>query len=128
MRRAIIFSIVYLLGIVPVFSGQVFVKKEEIKSLLTGNTIQGTWFGEEYRQYFKPGGYTIYSPKNSQELEGKWRVNEKTDEYESWWEQSGWSKYRIIRQNGELYWLGSNTEPQPFLILPGNQLKWPETN
>lgn len=97
----------------------------EITALLTGNTILGTWNGDEYKQYFRKDGSTIYAPKRSQSTLGKWRVNSENNTYESWWEQSGWSAYRIIRQDRNFFWTtldGKN--PEPFEILPGEQLVW----
>ena len=100
---------------------------EEIKTMLTGNTILGTWNGDPYRQLFKANGITFYAPKTSRSSRGEWRVNAETNEYESWWEQSGWAGYQIIRRDGNLYWTSKNTsEPQPFEVLAGDQLVWPQ--
>ncbi len=69
---------------------QVPVTADEIRKMLTGNTIQGTRYGDEYRQYFYEDGKTIYAPRNSKSAVGKWRVNEAENTYESWWERTGW--------------------------------------
>ena len=70
-------------------------------------------------------GSTIYAPKRSQSTLGKWRVNPQTNAYESWWERSGWSSYWISRRDGKLFWTdGGGNSPQPFEILPGEQLVW----
>ncbi len=103
----------------------VVVPADEISKLLTGNTIRGTWYGEEYKQYFMADGVTIYAPRKSQSTRGKWRVNTATNTYESWWERSGWSGYQVVRENGALFWLQKDTENQPFEILLGEQLVWP---
>jgi len=96
----------------------------EIRSLLTGNTIHGTWSGDEYKQFFNADGSTIYAPRASQSTAGKWRVNEKTNEYESWWERSGWSGYGIVRDGDQLFWASTGLKAQPFRVLPGQQLVW----
>ncbi len=108
----------------PVHAEPVPVNAAEISSLLTGNTIRGTWSGDEYKQYFNADGSTIYAPRRSQSTAGKWRVNEKTNQYESWWERSGWSAYGIARNGGELFWIAPGLDPQPFKVLPGQQLVW----
>ena len=102
----------------------VSVPAAEIRALLNGNTVHGTWSGEEYKQYFDPSGSTIYAPRKSQSTAGKWRVNDKTDQYESWWERSGWSAYGIAREDGQLFWISRGLSPQPFKVLPGQQLVW----
>lgn len=118
-----------VLAVVPfqAAAAREIVTAAEIETLLSGNTILGTWNGEEYKQYFIADGVTIYAPKRSQSTRGKWRVNAKQNTYESWWEQSGWSAYKIVRQGDALFW--TNTEgkdAQPFTVLPGEQLAWPQ--
>ena len=112
--------------VVPTFAHAepVAIKATEIRNLISGNTIRGTWSGEEYKQYFAEDGSTIYAPRRSQSTAGKWRVNEKTDQYESWWERSGWSAYGIARDGDALFWISKGLEPQPFEVLPGEQLVW----
>ena len=108
------------------FAEQVPVKASEIRQMLTGNTIQGTWYGDEYRQYFYEDGKTIYAPRNSKSAAGRWRVNEAENTYESWWERTGWESYRVVEEDGRLFWLGEGNRPEPFFILPGEQLVWKE--
>ncbi len=101
------------------------VKGGEIREMLSGNTIHGSWNGEEYRQYFTTYGATTYAVRNSPPTRGKWRVNVKKDMYESWWEQSDWSAYRIVRDNGKLFWTTiDGKDPQPFVVLEGEQMHW----
>ncbi|MEM7067237.1 MAG: hypothetical protein AAF478_00010 [Pseudomonadota bacterium] len=120
----------YLVGFWILVSGnlaqaeQVPVNATEIKTLLIGNTIHGTWFGDEYKQYFYESGETIYAPRKSRSTRGKWRVNETENTYESWWERTDWVGYKIVRIDGELHWLGDSNKPQPFKVLPGEQLVW----
>ena len=127
MKLRTILLILFVFGPVTVpktlFANEVQLSASEIKALLSGNTAKGTWFGGHYRQFFESRGYTKYKPVDGPLEEGKWRVNTKTGNYESWWERSGWSNYKIVRINGQLHWKGANTEPQPFEMLPGNQLK-----
>jgi len=122
--RLIALMVVLLAGVSTAAAEQVYVKAAEIQTLLAGNTIQGTWFGDEYRQYFYKDGKTIYAPRNSKSAVGKWRVNEAENTYESWWERSGWESYRVVEENGTLFWLGEGNKPEAFVILPGEQLVW----
>lgn len=96
----------------------------EIRDLLTGNTIRGTWSGDEYKQYCNADGSTIHTPRRPQSTAGKWRVNDKTNEYESWWERSGWgSGYNIVLRDGVYFWeSGDTAEPQAFTIEAGQKL------
>ena len=96
----------------------------EIKALLTGNTAIGRWIDHHYRQFFNADGSTIYAQENARSSVGRWRINNSTNQYESWWERAGWgSGYSILRRDGIYYWISSgNTEPQAFEMVPGQQL------
>ena len=104
----------------------VIVTAPEIKSLLSGNSIEGTWSGDEYKQYFNENGSTTYAQRGSRETFGKWRVNEQSNEYESWWERAGWSGYGVVREGEQLFWISSGLEPQPFKVVEGHHLEWNE--
>ena len=90
----------------------------EITALLTDKTIDGTWNGRPYRQRFDANGRTLYEPEAGPSEHGRWRVNAETDRYESWWEQSGWSSYLILEEDGAYFWAGSSGVPQPFSVRP----------
>ncbi|MEM7257267.1 MAG: hypothetical protein AAF404_07745 [Pseudomonadota bacterium] len=96
----------------------------EITNLLSGNTAVGRWIDHHYRQYFGSDGSTIYAQENTRSSVGRWRVNSASNQYESWWERSGWgSGYDIVLKDGEYFWVGSDaTEPQSFVMVPGQQL------
>ena len=96
----------------------------EIKTMLSGNSIEGTWSGDEYRQYFSASGSTTYSQRDARKTVGKWRVNEQTNKYESWWERAGWSGYGVIRDGEQLFWTSSGLEPQPFKLIEGQHVDW----
>jgi len=93
----------------------------EIDALLSGNTAVGDWNGTPYRQWFAENGITVYVPKGGRPDRGKWRVNPETDDYESWWEQSGWSRYGIARAGDTLLWVETSGKTHPFAVLEGNQ-------
>ena len=53
-------------------------------------------------------------------------MNEAENTYESWWERTGWESYRVVEEDGRLFWLGEGNRPESFIILPGEQLVWKE--
>ena len=95
----------------------------EIDAALLGNTIDGTWAGSKYKQYYGENGFTMYVAEGSKPSPGKWRVNADTNAYESWWESTGWTPYKMARDGETYYWIGE-TEKHPFVILKGKQVKW----
>ena len=56
---------------------------EQINTLLSGNTITGTWSGTGYKQYFGDDGMTVYIPDGGAADRGRWRTNTEADTYES---------------------------------------------
>lgn len=102
----------------------VILSANEIQKLLVGNTAKGLWQGGAYRQFFNKDGSTIYAPQRAQSVLGKWRVNPSNDRYESWWQFSGWESYRVVRDDGNLFWLDDEDAKQLFIVLPGQQLIW----
>lgn len=95
----------------------------EIETLLSGNTIVGTWSGTPYRQYYAADGTTLYVPEDGRADEGRWRVNAETDEYESWWRSTGWTPYALVRtEEGEHAWINGD-RLEPFRVVPGRQIE-----
>jgi hypothetical protein len=95
----------------------------EIEALLSGNTIVGTWSGTPYRQYYGPDGTTLYVPEGGRADEGRWRTNEETGEYESWWRSTGWTPYALVRtEEGEYAWINGDGL-EPFSVVPGRQVE-----
>ena len=95
----------------------------EIDRLLRGNTIEGSWSGAAYTQYFSDDGQTIYLQANRRPEIGRWRVNSQTDQYESWWEQTGWTGYTILRTDTGYGWK-RDAKTEPFTVLPGKKITW----
>lgn len=126
MQRALIAAAMLLSSTAAGFA-QDIVSATEINTMLAGNTAVGTWNGDPYRQFFAKDGSTIYASKGARPTLGKWRVNTANHTYESWWERTAWTAYRIIRPNGQLYWTNAQGQnPQPFEMLPGQQMHWPK--
>ncbi len=94
----------------------------QIETLLSGNSIYGTWYGDPYVQYFDPTGPTLYKPENGHSDGGSWRVNHETNEYESWWRMSGWSSYKVAKTEDGYAWMHHSTL-QPFTVTEGDKTR-----
>ena len=104
-------------------ASQETLKAPEIVSLLSGNTIVGTWSGASYRQYYAPDGTTLYVPEEGRADEGRWRTDPETDEYESWWRSTGWTPYALVRtEEGRYAWVNGD-RLEPFEVVPGRQIE-----
>ncbi len=110
----------------PSLADPVALTAPEIKTLLSGKTALGDWKGRAYRQYFNEDGSTIFAMRHSQSTLGEWRVNEETNQYESKWDDPEWESYGVSRDGRVFYWTGEGFEPQPFEMLDGADLLWPE--
>jgi hypothetical protein len=103
---------------------EVQLEAAEIEELLAGNTISGTWSGTQYKQFYEADGLTVYVPDGGSADEGKWRVDPATDNYESWWEATGWVGYQIVRDGDTYYWVDGDGGRHPFVVLEGKQVSW----
>ena len=92
----------------------------QINALLSGNTIKGTWGRATYTQYFDASGFTVYIEDGRPPSRGKWRVKEDTNQYDSWWENTGWTPYTVMMTNTGYAWVNRGTL-EPFTVLAGKQ-------
>lgn len=107
----------------PAFAAPTRLTAAEIEALLSGNTIVGEWAGAAYRQYYAADGSTLYVPEGGKPDEGRWRVNAETDEYESWWQSTGWTPYALVRTDeGGHAWINGD-RLEPFQVLSGRQME-----
>ena len=120
MRHALTLAAAIVLTPLTAFAEPRALDATEISALLSDRTIDGTWNGRPYRQRFDGTGWTLYEPEGGPAEQGKWRVNTETDQYESWWERSGWSSYAILENDGAYFWAGSSGQAQPFSVRPAN--------
>ena len=124
MLKSILTFVVSIFLASSALAEPISVPASDIKELLSGNSIEGTWAGQKYKQFFDTSGSTTYAQKGSRETFGKWRINEQKNLYESWWERGGWSGYGVIRDGEKLYWTSSGLEPQPFEVIEGRDISW----
>ncbi|WP_338549837.1 hypothetical protein [Roseovarius phycicola] len=95
----------------------------EIDLHLRGNTIKGAWSGEAYTQFFSEDGQTVYLQQNRRPDVGRWRVNSETNQYESWWEQTGWTGYTVLETKDGYAWKRGD-DHEVFSMSAGKQIKW----
>lgn len=94
----------------------------EVMSLLNGNTAIGDWRGRPYRQYFAADGTTVYMAEGSPPSPGRWKVDETSGDYCSWWERSGWGCYGVERDGSDYVWTLPNDDYRgPFTVVEGRQ-------
>jgi hypothetical protein len=95
----------------------------EIRQLLAGNTIEGAWSGENYRQYFSQDGSTVLVNDDGTRIEGRWRVDPGDGVYESWWRNTGWMPYAVIDvPDGPYAWLNGD-RMETFEVETGRSLE-----
>ena len=112
-----------LSALLPAMAAQVRLDAGEIETLLTGNTIVGTWSGSGYRQYYDADGTTTYVPDDGRADTGRWRTDPETDEYKSWWRSTGWIDYAMVRTDeGGYAWINGD-RLEPFEVLEGRQIE-----
>lgn len=106
---------------VPALAQETTMSADEIARLLTGNTAEGQWEGTAYKSYFAPDGTTIFVPANADALTGKWRVNEQSQELESFFDAVGWTGYAVRRTDAGFAWLRDGKAYQ-FFVVEGRDL------
>lgn len=90
---------------------------DEVRALLEGRWIEGTWSGTRYRQHFDAAGHTVYKAEGAPLDQGRWRVNAYTGTYESLWRMGGWTAYPIEADGNELFWIDGTGQRHPFRLL-----------
>src|SRR4029453_9442857 len=58
---------------VPALAAPKPLMTDEIRALLTGNTVHGTWAGREYFSYFEANGWTSYVEPGKPSSQGRWQ-------------------------------------------------------
>jgi hypothetical protein len=94
---------------------------DDIRALLTGNTVHGTWAGKEYFSYFDANGWTTYVEPGKPSSQGRWQAA--ADKYCSKWAEMGSETCYPLEMDGDtLLWVTSEGARYPSKVLPGDQL------
>jgi hypothetical protein len=97
---------------------------DEIRALLTGNTVHGTWAGREYFSHFEANGWTTYVEPSEPASRGRWHAHH--DKYCSKWGEFGTESCYALELDGDtLLWVTSEGAHYPSVVLPGDQLPKP---
>ena len=90
--------------------------QSSLKSLITGNSIQGVWAGRPFSQYFSPLGTTDYQETGRQMTSGRWRVNA-GGQYCSVWPPSPSEVCYDVRVLGKsIYWRSGDSYYESHVI------------
>ena len=92
-----------------------------IKTLLTGNTVHGTWAGKEYWSFFGGDGWTTYRAAGGKPANGRWAAS--ATQYCSTWDPGGTSCYDIYQDGDAVVWgVPSSGDRYPSILLTGDQV------
>ncbi len=95
--------------------------EDELRTLLSGNTMRGRWAGRPYTQFFDPNGQTRYK-EDARQLElGRWRVNERGQYCSVWPPSDRWVCYNVRVSGNTLYWQ-SGDDYYPAEVQSGQHL------
>ena len=121
IRARTIASLALCVLAVPALAAPRPLATEEIRTLLAGNTVHGTWAGREYFSYFETDGWTTYVEPGKPSSRGRWQAY--GDKYCSkWGEMGSESCYALELDGGTLLWVTTEGARYPSTVLPGDQL------
>ena len=94
---------------------------DDIRTLLTGNTVHGTWAGREYFSYFEANGWTTYVEPGKPSSQGRWQAHD--GRYCSKWGEFGSESCYALEIDGDtLLWVTTEGARYPSTVLEGDQL------
>lgn len=98
----------------------------EISEVLGGNTLEGKWRGNFYRQYFNTRGTTSYIEAGwSRSMRGKWRVDETKNLYCEEFSGVGIRCFDVYRDAETIIMIVPKTGQETRAkLLPGKQMNW----
>lgn len=120
--RALAACLLLLAGIAaPALASPKPLTTEDIRVLLTGNTVHGTWAGREYFSYFEANGWTTYVEPGKPSTLGRWQAHD--GKYCSKWGEFGTESCYPLELDGDtLLWVTTDGARYPSTILKGDQL------
>jgi hypothetical protein len=124
MRLARALALLFVCAAMPALAAPKPLTTDEIRALLTGNTVHGTWAGREYFSYFEANGWTTYVEPGKPSTLGRWQVHD--NKYCSKWGEFGSESCYALEQDGEtLLWVTTEGARYPSTVLPGDRLPNP---
>jgi hypothetical protein len=121
MIRSTLFGAALCLLALPTLADPRALGTEDIRALLTGNTVHGTWAGKDYFSYFGPDGSTTYVVPGQPATRGRWQAH--GDRYCSRWSEVGAETCYALEMDGDtLLWVTSEGVRYPSKVLVGEQL------
>lgn len=124
IRRSFLTLIACAALVPPATAGETQLTAAEIDALLADSTATGVWSGNGYKQYFSSSGLTVYIPDGGAPSQGRWRSNAATNEYESWWQMTGWTPYVIVRTDDGTLAYRNGSALEPFTVKKGKHISW----
>lgn len=125
IQRLMLASVLALICMVSTaWAVKVQLTAAEIEEILAGNTISGTWNDLEYKQYHYANGIAIFVPEKGANVERIWRVNDRSNVYETYWSATGWTHYRVFRDGATYFWIDNKGNQHPFVVLEGKKVSW----
>ena len=96
----------------------------EIEDRLIGNTVEGLWDGQPYKQFFDASGNTIYVEDGRQPSLGGWWADAEKDAYCANWERNRPACYEVLDGGPDaIIWvLPGSGRRFPAKVLQGDQL------
>jgi hypothetical protein len=120
-RLSTILLVVLLVAAGSALADPVKLTGPEIKALLTGNTVHGTWSGKEYWSFFGTDGWTTFLVAGRKPADGRWGTS--ATQYCSTWDPGGSACYDIYRDGETILWRASaGGDRYPSTLLTGNQV------
>jgi hypothetical protein len=121
IRTRAIASLALCLLALPTLAAPKPLGTDDIRALLTGNTVHGSWAGKEYFSYFEASGWTTYVEPGKPSSQGRWQAH--ADKYCSKWGEMGSETCYALEMDGDtLLWVTSAGTRYPSKVLPGDQL------
>lgn len=84
---------------------ETFLKADEIRAVLSDNTVMWNLGKVTQRQYFNSRGYTVFEDENFNIDKGLWTVTS-DGLFCTNWKQTGWTCYRLMLDGASLAWVG----------------------
>jgi len=107
--------------VVPALAAPKPLMTDEIRALLAGNTVHGTWAGREYFSYFEANGWTTYVEPGKPSSQGRWQARD--NKYCSKWGEFGSESCYALELDGDtLLWITTEGTRYPSTVLTGEQL------